>query len=170
MHFTAATLVATLLAVRPVVADFLIFCGAENQFPDSILTTLVMFFNNPPDCDDAVNTVQWTAQFYNDASHGGIACDGCDGSKAPQDWDITRLEVYDNDGKYFDNGGDAPHFTLYKDVDNGGWGMYDVDMNQIGTCERPDPVQFLACQDVLSVDSAAGIIHCTTALTAKDSN
>lgn len=50
--------------------------------------------------------------------------------------------------------------ALYKDEENGGWGMYDVDMNLIGTCERPDPVQIITCQDVLSVDNAAGIIHC----------
>ncbi|KAF7554243.1 hypothetical protein G7Z17_g3064 [Cylindrodendrum hubeiense] len=159
MYFVNAPLAAVLLAARLTVADFLIFCGAENQLPDPASSLTVSFFNNPPDCDDFVNSVGWTPQFYNDASHGGIACDGCTAAKAASDWDVTRLEVYDNDGKYFDNGGDAPHFTLYKDEENGGWGMYDVDMILIGTCERPDPVQIITCQAVLSVENAAGIIH-----------
>ncbi|KAH7021986.1 hypothetical protein EDB80DRAFT_805540 [Ilyonectria destructans] len=170
MYFGIAPLAAALLHTRFAVADFLIFCGAENQFPDAASTSSVSFFNNPPDCDDFVNSVGWTPEFYNDASHGGIACDGCTAAKSPADWDVTRFEVNDNDGKYFDNGGDAPHFTLYKDEQNGGWGMYDVDMNLLGTCERPDPVQIITCQDVLSVDNAAGIIHCTTALSMRDSN
>ncbi|KAF4455899.1 hypothetical protein FALBO_15539 [Fusarium albosuccineum] len=61
-------------------------------------------------------------------------------------------------------------FSLYKDTTNGGWRMYDVNMNQIGTCDRPDPVQILTCPDVFSADNAPGIIHCSTALSIKGSN
>ncbi|KAJ3535513.1 hypothetical protein NM208_g7100 [Fusarium decemcellulare] len=171
MRFITTSLAVMLMASHGAVADFLIFCGAENQAPDPASNSLVLFFNNPPDCDDAVNhAIQWNIDPFNDASNGGIACDGCDGGKAPQDWDVTRFEVFDDNGNTFDNGGDQPHFTLYKDTANGGWGMYDVNMNQIGTCDRPDPVQILTCPDVFSADNAAGIIHCSTALSIKGSN
>ncbi|CAM1502962.1 Fc.00g077380.m01.CDS01 [Cosmosporella sp. VM-42] len=170
MRFTTSALAAVLMAVRPAVADFYIFCGYSNQTPDAAQSSLVMFFNNPPDCSDSGNAVQMSLQLYNDASNGGLACDGCTASKAPQDWDVTRFEFYDDNGDYIANAGDKPHITPYEDKEHGGWGLYDTDMVLLGTRTRPDPVQILTCPDFGSADNAAGIIHCITALTVKNSN
>lgn len=38
--------------------------------------------------------------------------------------------------------------------------MFDSDMNKLGACDKPDPMQFLTCPDVLAADSTVGIIHC----------
>jgi hypothetical protein len=102
MRFSTITLLSGLWAISPVAADFLIFCGAENQDPDPAQSSLVLFFNNPPSCHDVTSVaIEWTIQGNNDASHGGVACDGCDGSKAPQDWDVQRFEVYDDNSNTF---------------------------------------------------------------------
>jgi hypothetical protein len=38
--------------------------------------------------------------------------------------------------------------------------MYDTNMNSLGSCEKPNPVQIANCPDVGSADSVAGIFHC----------
>ena len=111
MHFTTTTLTAVLLALRPVAADFLIFAGYENTAYDPAQSMLINFFNNPPSCNDFVNSVSDAPTPNNDASHDGTACDGCGGGLAPQDWDVTRFEIHDAGAKFFDNGGDEPHFS-----------------------------------------------------------
>jgi hypothetical protein len=106
------TLLTGLLAISPVAADFLIFAGAENQDPDPAETSLILFFNNPPSCHDVTSVaIQWTIQGNNDASHGGVACDGCSGSEAPQDWTPTRFEVYDDNSNTFSV--DNLHFSTW---------------------------------------------------------
>lgn len=113
MHFTTTSIVAGLVALRPVAADFSIFAATENQFPDSIQSVATIFFNNPPDCDDIVNgAVEFTNNFYNDASGGGVACDGCDASKATPDWDITRFEINDDSGEYFAGPQEKMHMSM----------------------------------------------------------
>lgn len=111
MHFATASVAAGLLAVQPAVADFLIFSGYSNSMPDQQQTNVNMFFNESPDCDMGVNTPQMTQDFYNDASNGGIACDGCDRSKAPQDWEVTRFEINDTDGSYLAGPDGAVHIS-----------------------------------------------------------
>lgn len=112
MYFASVTLATVLLAVQPALADFFIFTGAENQFPDPAQATIVLFFNNPPSCKDVTSkAIQWTISPNNDASFDGVACDGCDGSKAPQDWDVKRFEIHDRKAGTFDNAGSEPHFS-----------------------------------------------------------
>lgn len=109
---TIPTLLTGLLAITPVAADFLIFAGAENQEPDPTQTSLILFFNNPPSCHDVTDVaIQWTIQGNNDASHGGVACDGCGGGLAPQDWTPTRFEVYDDNSNTFSTS--DLHFSMW---------------------------------------------------------
>lgn len=108
MHTSTISAIALLSAISPALADFKIFCGVDSNSGDGITATVCMFFNNPPDCDDVIGE---GGPFYierdNDASSGGIACDGCDIGAAPADWDVTRLEI--NEPDYFDGGAD--HFS-----------------------------------------------------------
>lgn len=50
--------------------------------------------------------------------------------------------------------------ALYQDPTNGGYGMYDTNMNSLGSCVKPNPVQIANCPDFGSADSVAGIFHC----------
>lgn len=49
---------------------------------------------------------------------------------------------------------------MYQDPSNGGYGMYDTNMNQLGTCVKPSNPQIANCPDVGSADSVANIFQC----------
>lgn len=180
MHFNTASVAATILAIQPAMADFIVFSGYSNSAPDDQRTNINIFVNDAPDCGTALNSPQITQNFYNDASHGEIACDGCDAGTAPQDWDVTRFEIHDDNGSALVGPDEDVHISklyclgygtmvnywtaLFKDADNGGWGLYDTNMNLVGNCDRPDPIQNLDCPDVFAADSTAGIFHCMSAL------
>lgn len=102
--FTALSILA---AISPVLADFSIYCGRDQNSFDGPASEC-LFFNNPPSCDDVGNSIQFFVDPHNDASFSGLTCDGCDAAASPYDWDITRIEVHEAD--YFDNGGD--HWSM----------------------------------------------------------
>lgn len=105
MYSTALSAIFALLAIRPALADFKVFCGTDGNALDGVSANECHFFNNPPDCADFENSVSFVIQ--KDVSFDGVACDGCDISKAPQDWDVTRLEIHEPN--YFEGGVD--HFS-----------------------------------------------------------
>lgn len=108
MYTSTISALAVLLVVRLALADFKVFCGMDMNSGDGITAADCMFFNNPPDCDDVIGgSVPFYIERDNDASGGGLACDGCSSAVAVQDWDVTRLEI--NEPDYFDNGAD--HFS-----------------------------------------------------------
>ncbi|KAF9039993.1 hypothetical protein BJ165DRAFT_1494877 [Panaeolus papilionaceus] len=94
-------LVAACTLLPLVHADFLIFFATSNDVTEggTFADTELFLVNNPPSCDDISKVVPIPAGSGNgdpnDASSGGFACDGCDISKAPDDMEITRLEIYD---------------------------------------------------------------------------
>ena len=93
MLFQSLLSIAALSA--PATANFYIFATNSNYFsPDGGSGGQFNFLNNPPSCDDINNSINIMST-GNDASSGGVACDGCDISKNTQDWDITRFEFYD---------------------------------------------------------------------------
>lgn len=180
MRFTTASAAAALVAVQPAAANFLIFDIINNQAPDPTTSQSVLLYNNPPACDSP--GFMSDANFYNDASRGGFACDGCDISKAMPDWDITRFEFNDNDATVLAGPGQPIHFStisrhidkysatytncliaLYQDGTNKAqYGMYDVNMNSLGSCERPADPQYFQCSAGLSVGSGYAIFSCKT--------
>lgn len=115
MHFSTS-LIALGLAISPALADFHIFCGNANSGLGGGQTNQeCVFFNNPPNCDDALHkAVPLTFGFDNDASHGGMACDGC-GATAVKDWDVKRLEVNDDKKHTFNDAGKDNHFSKLRE-------------------------------------------------------
>lgn len=112
------SVVAALLSVRPVAADFKVYCGAgANGLDGGGPAPACLFFNNPPDCNDVGDSVSHFSDRRSDVSKtGGLVCDGCDISAPPSDWVITRIEINDkgdalSDVQYFDGAGDNPHFS-----------------------------------------------------------
>lgn len=50
--------------------------------------------------------------------------------------------------------------ALYKDEDSGSYGLYDTDMNSLGSCERvPDPQDY-QCPDLLSAANGVETFRC----------
>ena len=97
-------------------ADFKVFCGEGcNGFDGAGCAPTCIFMNNPASCADVSNSVHFVIQ--TDVSNcGGVACDGCDRSAVPRDWDIARLEIANQQSctpsqLYWGNGGDDPHFS-----------------------------------------------------------
>lgn len=108
MYSGTLSAIAMLLAIRPVLADFKVFCGRDQNGLDGIAANACIFSANPLDCGDVDESIFHYTKA--DVSFSGVACDGCDAAIAIRDWDVTRLEV--NIGNsYFDNGGD--HFSMY---------------------------------------------------------
>ncbi|KAK7464808.1 hypothetical protein VKT23_006014 [Stygiomarasmius scandens] len=170
--------------VLPLVrADFRIFYAMDNTLDEggSSTSNVLFLFNNPPDCDDVHNAVAVPAGSGNgdpnDASSGGFACDGCDSDKAPDDFDITRLEIYDGPDAV-GSATDSPHgittealghITL-RPNDNGN---FDIDFISLdgntagtrGTCDRsPRPGQFFQCPTGLDNPTGTEIFQCHTDL------
>lgn len=97
---------AILLAAIPfAAADFKVFCGQDINAVDGVDAAICYFYITPPSCDDEAAGGYLTPGA--DVSYRGIACDGCDISKAIVDWDITRLEVHEPDQF------SSEHFSTY---------------------------------------------------------
>lgn len=111
MRFTATSIAAALLTLRPVAADFMIFYEVVNQIPDPAQFYYVELFNNPPGCDSPGQGAD--SNYYNDASGGGFACDGCDISQQMVDWDITRFEFNDSKDTVFAGPAQPYHISAY---------------------------------------------------------
>ena len=114
MQFKTLAFVASLAPAA--LAVFKVFCGEGcNGFDGSGCAPACFFFSNPPSCNDVMDSVSFYIQ--SDVSNcGGVACDGCDKGAASRDWDITRLEIANQQTcspshLYWDNGGDDPHFS-----------------------------------------------------------
>lgn len=92
MSFKTVTFLAGLLAA-PAMADFKIFVLQVNNPMLGRADNALALFNNEPNCKDVENSrFYWNPR--NDATVKGTwACDGCDGGKNMQDWDIERLEL-----------------------------------------------------------------------------
>ena len=116
MQFNTLSILAALAPV--VLADFKVFCGERCVQDAGGCGAACIFMNNPASCDDVANSVNF--QMTADASGGcgGYSCDGCDLSKPPGDWEITRLEINNQQfctpsHLYWGNGGDHPHFSKH---------------------------------------------------------
>ncbi|KAK7464806.1 hypothetical protein VKT23_006012 [Stygiomarasmius scandens] len=180
-----ALLSASLLPL--VQADFRIFFAVSNDLSEGGATSSneLLLFNNPPDCNDISSAVPISAGSGNgdpnDASSGGFACDGCDADKAPDDFDITRLEIFDGPdavGGSTNNPSGVTtealgHITL-RPNDNGN---FDIDFVSLdgktsgtrGTCDRsPRPGQTFQCPEGAVNPNGVEIFQCHTDLVLAD--
>jgi hypothetical protein len=75
--------------------------GIQTSFPSSPNYGWMTFFH-PPDCSDANSDIETARNkffsldpFLDDASHGGMRCDGCDFGADNKFWDVEEFEIYD---------------------------------------------------------------------------
>jgi hypothetical protein len=97
-------------------ADFKVYCGTRCVVADAGgCAPACHFMNNEPSCADIQNSVNF--HITDDTSGcGGVACDGCDDVNPAAEWEITRLEINNDQGcnpsvLYWEGGGDNPHFS-----------------------------------------------------------
>ncbi|KAL6859791.1 hypothetical protein ACO1O0_003815 [Amphichorda felina] len=170
MQFKTLAFVASLTPAA--LADFKVFCGEScNGFDSSGCGLACYFFSNPPSCGDLMDSVPFFLE--SDVSGcGGVACDGCEKDEASRDWDITRLEIANQQScspshLYWDNGGDDPHFTIYNK--DGDANILDVDGKNVGTCVIPKDAQQVDCGDVFGNTGLTNHFDCTSDLVFKES-
>lgn len=92
-------LAAVAMMAPMALADYYIFIGQQQEETDGGGgTTLIQneswFLNNPPDCNNFLNSTPLGKDVDNDASSGGVAMDGNDPNANIRDWDLTRFEFY----------------------------------------------------------------------------
>ncbi|XXH00798.1 hypothetical protein Hte_007149 [Hypoxylon texense] len=177
-----------LALLSPVLADFTIYVGKNNDITDVGVTfsssEMQVHDRAPLGCSDVGHSVSISASTNNDASKGRWACDGC-GAQAPRDWNITRFEMYNHDDAVghstshpvplFDRATGAvsmflipkrstpnhdSHVAALYGTGDGNYDMLDINNTFLGTCDRPIHPQEMDCWELVSASFLTHVFTC----------